>query len=215
MFLTTLKYLQLLSGLLLTGLFLASPVLLPALYPAAFPVVATADFYIGEPMLLLMFATAATNLMCGSYLKPFSGGRGTLQTLGSLTLFIAGILAAACAIGRLPVSPVTAILPQITIGLAAVGTLFHGLCNLHLLNPSAASKDNIALESGRETGTVKWFNVSKGFGFITRDSGDDIFVHYRAIRGEGHRILSEGQRVDFVVAEKEKGLQAEDVAQTR
>ncbi|MTI13541.1 cold-shock protein [Sansalvadorimonas verongulae] len=71
------------------------------------------------------------------------------------------------------------------------------------------------MESGRETGTVKWFNVSKGFGFITRDSGDDIFVHYRAIRGEGHRILSEGQRVDFVVAEKEKGLQAEDVAQTR
>ena len=65
--------------------------------------------------------------------------------------------------------------------------------------------------SNREAGTVKWFNVTKGFGFITRDNGDDVFVHYRAIRGEGHRILTEGQRVEFEVADKDKGLQAEDV----
>ncbi len=63
----------------------------------------------------------------------------------------------------------------------------------------------------RESGAVKWFNVAKGFGFITRDCGDDVFVHYRAIRGDGHKSLSEGQRVEFVVVEKEKGLQAEDV----
>ncbi|HIZ52174.1 MAG TPA: cold-shock protein [Candidatus Pseudomonas excrementavium] len=63
----------------------------------------------------------------------------------------------------------------------------------------------------RETGTVKWFNTTKGFGFISRDQGEDVFVHFRAIRGEGHRVLLEGQRVEFIVAQREKGLQAEDV----
>ncbi|MBA4727650.1 cold-shock protein [Pseudomonas stutzeri] len=65
--------------------------------------------------------------------------------------------------------------------------------------------------AGRESGTVKWFNTSKGFGFISRDSGDDVFVHFRAIRGEGHRILVEGQRVEFTIMMRDKGLQAEDV----
>ena len=65
--------------------------------------------------------------------------------------------------------------------------------------------------AGRETGTVKWFNTSKGFGFISRDSGDDVFVHFRAIRGEGHRVLVEGQRVEFTIMMRDKGLQAEDV----
>lgn len=63
----------------------------------------------------------------------------------------------------------------------------------------------------RESGKVKWFNATKGFGFITRDQGDDVFVHYRSIRGEGHRTLREGQSVEFVVTKGDKGLQAEDV----
>ena len=63
----------------------------------------------------------------------------------------------------------------------------------------------------REQGTVKWFNSTKGFGFITRDSGDDVFVHFRAIRGEGHRVLRDAQRVEFAVTEGRKGLQAVDV----
>lgn len=63
----------------------------------------------------------------------------------------------------------------------------------------------------REQGKVKWFNATKGFGFITREQGEDIFVHYRSIRGEGHRTLREGQRVEFVVMKGDKGLQAEDV----
>ncbi len=66
--------------------------------------------------------------------------------------------------------------------------------------------------SERESGTVKWFNDAKGYGFIQRDKGEDVFVHFRAIRGEGHRTLHEGQRVDFLVTEGKKGLQAEDVA---
>ena len=63
----------------------------------------------------------------------------------------------------------------------------------------------------RESGTVKWFNDSKGYGFIARDQGEDVFVHFSAIRGEGHRTLNEGQRVEFTVTQGEKGLQAEDV----
>ncbi|MBE0696748.1 MAG: cold-shock protein [Anaerolineaceae bacterium] len=63
----------------------------------------------------------------------------------------------------------------------------------------------------RETGTVKWFNSTKGYGFITRDSGGDVFIHYSAINSEGYRSLEEGQRVEFTVAQGQKGLQAQDV----
>lgn len=75
----------------------------------------------------------------------------------------------------------------------------------------AAAPAALPLADDRERGTVKWFNTSKGFGFISRDTGDDIFVHFRAIRGEGHRVLMEGQRVEFSVIQRDKGLQAEDV----
>ncbi|OGT18881.1 MAG: hypothetical protein A2V90_02540 [Gammaproteobacteria bacterium RBG_16_57_12] len=63
----------------------------------------------------------------------------------------------------------------------------------------------------RETGTVKWFNSVKGFGFITRDNGEEIFVHFRSIRGKGRKALNDGQRVEFSVVQGEKGPQAEDV----
>jgi CspA family cold shock protein len=64
----------------------------------------------------------------------------------------------------------------------------------------------------RETGTVKWFDNAKGYGFIQRPGGEDVFVHYRSIRGEGYRTLQEGQAVNFNVVKGQKGLQAEDVA---
>jgi CspA family cold shock protein len=62
-----------------------------------------------------------------------------------------------------------------------------------------------------EEGAVKWFNVKKGYGFITRDQGDDVFVHFRNIEGEGRRSISEGDRVSFVVINGDKGLQADQV----
>jgi CspA family cold shock protein len=68
-----------------------------------------------------------------------------------------------------------------------------------------------ASDGPREEGIVKWFNVSKGFGFITKDNGEEIFVHFRSIRGEGRRGLRDGQRVSFVEAHTEKGPQAEEV----
>jgi len=66
--------------------------------------------------------------------------------------------------------------------------------------------------ANRETGTVKWFDNAKGYGFIQRSQGDDVFVHFRQIRGEGYRTLQEGQPVEFSVMQGQKGLQAEDVA---
>lgn len=65
--------------------------------------------------------------------------------------------------------------------------------------------------SEREAGTVKWFNESKGFGFIQRDGADDVFVHYSAIQMPGFKTLREGQRVEFAVEQGRKGLQAVDV----
>ena len=65
--------------------------------------------------------------------------------------------------------------------------------------------------SDREQGIVKWFNDSKGFGFIQRNSGEDIFVHFRAIQGDGYRSLKDGEKVEFNVVEGQKGLQAEEV----
>jgi cold shock protein len=62
-----------------------------------------------------------------------------------------------------------------------------------------------------ETGTVKWFNDSKGFGFIEREEGEDVFVHFSAINGEGFRTLTEGERVSFEVVQGPKGLQAANV----
>jgi CspA family cold shock protein len=63
----------------------------------------------------------------------------------------------------------------------------------------------------RITGTVKWFDDAKGFGFIERDGGPDVFVHFRAINGTGRRTLHEGQRVSFEVTQGKKGPQAENV----
>lgn len=61
------------------------------------------------------------------------------------------------------------------------------------------------------TGTVKWFNDAKGFGFIEQESGPDVFAHYSAITGDGHKSLAEGQKVEFTVTQGQKGPQAENI----
>jgi len=65
--------------------------------------------------------------------------------------------------------------------------------------------------SERQTGTVKWFNEAKGFGFITQANGPDLFVHFRSIEGTGFKTLAEGQQVSFVVVDGQKGPQADQV----
>ena len=69
------------------------------------------------------------------------------------------------------------------------------------------------VNSNREQGTVKWFNASKGYGFIQRAAGEDIFVHFSAIQGDGYRSLQEGAAVEFEVVTGPKGFQAANVVQ--
>ena len=93
-----------------------------------------------------------------------------------------------------------------------VATLATGVKFIATVVEDDAQWDEMDDDPNRESGTVKWFNVTKGFGFVTRDQGDDVFVHFRSIRGKGHRSLLEGQRVRFSVTESDKGIQAEDVS---
>ncbi|TVU68335.1 MULTISPECIES: cold-shock protein [Cobetia] len=78
------------------------------------------------------------------------------------------------------------------------------------LSPRTAAMAEVE-DDDREIGEVKWFNVNKGYGFVTRESGEDVFVHFRAIRGKGHRTLAEGQKVRYHIISNERGLQADDV----
>jgi CspA family cold shock protein len=64
----------------------------------------------------------------------------------------------------------------------------------------------------REVGTVKWFDAKKGFGFIMRENGDDVFVHYSVIQGTGYRVLKDGQKVEFEVVQGRKGIEAGNVS---
>ena len=79
------------------------------------------------------------------------------------------------------------------------------------ISSSKSDHSDVVITGDQERGTVKWFNAAKGFGFITRENGEDVFVHFRSIQGKGHRSLGEGQAVIFSVTEGDKGLQAVDV----
>ena len=136
------------------------------------------------------------------------GSRSALQSTASTLIVLAAALQAVVVLAPLPqVAGQPAVLLALTALIGAVIALLAG----NLPARSKAATTFSGEQGNREAGTVKWFNTSKSFGFISRDSGDDIFVHFRAIRGEGHRVLVEGQRVEFVVMNREKGLQAEDV----
>jgi CspA family cold shock protein len=69
----------------------------------------------------------------------------------------------------------------------------------------------ICIMSDRIQGTVKWFNATKGYGFIERDGGEDVFVHFSSIQSDGYRTLNEGQQVEFTIEQGPKGLQASNV----
>jgi CspA family cold shock protein len=77
--------------------------------------------------------------------------------------------------------------------------------------PREAKQFNIEVVEVKEQGTVKWFNASKGYGFIQRQTGEDVFVHFSAIQMDGYKSLNEGQAVEFEVTKGPKGLQAENV----
>ncbi|EKT4455581.1 cold shock domain-containing protein [Pseudomonas putida] len=134
------------------------------------------------------------------------GARQQLQHLACALLVVAVVLQTLTLLARPEMGNLAALV------CAALAVALHLAVGFARGPRKARSSQHAAQDAGnRDTGTVKWFNTSKGFGFISRDSGDDIFVHFRAIRGEGHRILVEGQRVEFSVMHRDKGLQAEDV----
>ena len=157
----------------------------------------------GVAALLLSLVTSLL-LAPGSHLKHPSA----LQGLATALVVLAVVLQVLILLAPLPFigDQPAIVLPLLSLAGAAVLQWVASLSK-----PDSTSAFVPANSEDRETGTVKWFNTSKGFGFISRDSGEDIFVHFRAIRGEGHRILIEGQRVEFSVVQRDKGLQAEDV----
>ena len=155
---------------------------------------------------LLLASFAAANLLIAPILPTWArGGRRQLQTLVSGLIVLATVMQTILMLTG--VVQAEGHILSVTTLISAV--ILHLVLNLHKVSTKSVPLSQDL--SDRETGTVKWFNTSKGFGFISRDSGDDIFVHFRAIRGEGHRVLVEGQRVEFTVMDRDKGLQAEDV----
>ena len=151
---------------------------------------------------LMLTSFAVANLLIAPILPTWApGSRRKLQGLVSALIVVATVIQMIFTFSN----------ENSSLGLIIliVAVAVHLVLNLRKVSTKSAPLSQDL--SDRETGTVKWFNTSKGFGFISRDSGDDIFVHFRAIRGEGHRVLVEGQRVEFTVMDRDKGLQAEDV----
>lgn len=175
--------------------------------------------FLQSPDAIYLALFGLMNLLLSPMSQSQNGSRSQLQALASALLVFATVLQALILLAPLPqIGEQPSIWLSLLLLTAAV--LLHLGTHLpkttqrpHPARPAAANSPAYSQTSGdlRETGTVKWFNTSKGFGFISRDSGEDIFVHFRAIRGEGHRILVEGQRVEFSVMQRDKGLQAEDV----
>ena len=187
---------------LLTGAAALLLSFIPSLQPDATPYLQHAD------ALYLAFL-GLLNLTLAPVIPYWNKGpRHQLQNLVSALLVLSVVLQTLTLFGLLlPIGEQ----PAVLLGLApaVIAVLLHLTVSFYKSSPSSASPSYDM--TNRDTGTVKWFNTSKGFGFISRDSGDDIFVHFRAIRGEGHRVLVEGQRVEFSVMNRDKGLQAEDV----
>jgi CspA family cold shock protein len=165
--------------------------------------------YLQQPDALYLAFFGLLNLTLAPVIPYWNKGpRHQLQILVSALLVLAVVLQTLTLLAPMPIiAGQPAVLFSLVVALIAV--LLHLAISFYRSSPAAASPSYDM--SNRDTGTVKWFNTSKGFGFISRDSGDDIFVHFRAIRGEGHRVLVEGQRVEFSVMNRDKGLQAEDV----
>lgn len=156
----------------------------------------------GSEIAPLLTAVAIANLLIAPILPTWArGSRRKLQALVSSFIVIATVIQLIFTFSNTKSS--------ISLFILIIAVVIHLTLNLRKVSIKTAPLSQDLID--RETGTVKWFNTSKGFGFISRDSGDDIFVHFRAIRGEGHRVLVEGQRVEFTVMDRDKGLQAEDV----
>ena len=183
---------------LLTGVAALLLSFVPSLRNDALPYLQQSD-----AIYLALLGLTSLLLAPGSSLKQ----PAALQSLSTALVVLAVVLQVLILLAPLPFigEQPAILLPLLSL---AVAVVLQWAASLNKPTDLAAAPIS---DENRETGTVKWFNTSKGFGFISRDTGEDIFVHFRAIRGEGHRILIEGQRVEFSVVQRDKGLQAEDV----
>jgi CspA family cold shock protein len=184
-----------------------------ALLLSAVPGISTS--FLATPDAIYLALAGLLNLLAATQQPNLPGARQQVLGLASALLILAAVVQSLILLAPLPnIGGQPAIwLPLLTATVAVILSLAAQLSRQPRAieqKPSAQPLSS-APQEDRETGTVKWFNTSKGFGFISRDSGEDIFVHFRAIRGEGHRVLIEGQRVEFSVMQRDKGLQAEDV----
>ncbi|BBR55355.1 MULTISPECIES: cold-shock protein [Pseudomonas] len=185
---------------LVTGVAALLLSLIPSLKTDATP-------FLEQPEAVYLALLGLLNLLLAPALPLYyKGARQQLQSLACALLVLAVILQTITLLAR----PELGDLPALLCATLAVA-LHLGTGFARSFKKPRANQGTSQDAGTRDTGTVKWFNTSKGFGFISRDSGDDIFVHFRAIRGEGHRVLVEGQRVEFSVMHRDKGLQAEDV----
>lgn len=122
-------------------------------------------------------------------------------------IFVAALITAA-GIATLAASQSLSLVTALTL----LGCVVIALSAGRKLDELTEKFSNLSLSGKKERGSVKWFNVTKGYGFITLEDGGDVFVHYRSVKGEGRRALQEGQLVEFVLSEGEKGPQAEEVS---
>jgi CspA family cold shock protein len=185
-----------------------------ALLLSAVPVFSAS--FLTTPDAIYLALIGLLNLLIATLQPSYFGGlRQQLQGLASALLVLAAVVQSLVLLAPLPsIGDQPAVWLTLLITSAAVLLQLAAQVRPSLPQSAQRSTEQSSVTSSqesRETGTVKWFNTSKGFGFISRDSGEDIFVHFRAIRGEGHRVLIEGQRVEFSVMQRDKGLQAEDV----
>ncbi|ATH83218.1 cold-shock protein [Ectopseudomonas mendocina] len=185
-----------------------------ALLLSAVPVFSAS--FLTTPDAIYLALIGLLNLLIATQQPSYFGGlRQQLQGLASALLVLAAVVQSLVLLAPLPsIGDQPAVWLTLLITIAAVMLQLAAQVRPSLPQSALRSTEQSSVTSSqesRETGTVKWFNTSKGFGFISRDSGEDIFVHFRAIRGEGHRVLIEGQRVEFSVMQRDKGLQAEDV----
>ncbi|MBA4243380.1 MAG: cold-shock protein [Pseudomonas sp.] len=185
-----------------------------ALLLSAVPVFSAS--FLTTPDAIYLALIGLLNLLIATQQPSYFGGlRQQLQGLASALLVLAAVVQSLVLLAPLPsIGDQPAVWLTLLITSAAVLLQLAAQVRPSLPQSAQRSTEQSSVTSSqesRETGTVKWFNTSKGFGFISRDSGEDIFVHFRAIRGEGHRVLIEGQRVEFSVMQRDKGLQAEDV----
>lgn len=131
---------------------------------------------------------------------------GTLNLVGSDVSFT-GLLSSEASVGYYALTWALVVVAMIvTLALSGTEKSSNGFDSLE------GKEDQADVVQGSDFGSVKWFNVNKGYGFITTDSGDDIFVHFRSIQGKGRRVLRQGQKVCFDITDGDKGKQAENVS---